>query len=208
MARRASGSLALCYLPCPCAAPVVPYRSDAEHPTQRLARSGDSLRGGHLRYPARRTLAWHRASRTAGPSTSGGRFVCWLVGSTKTAGQRPRTTYRSGCRPGLVILLTSTVGMITALGRATGTILGSRRPSQEQMVGGTSYAVPFPRAHARTSDLRCWRSCTDSRLRRSTTASPPLAVGTLLRTLRHVDETGVSRVGGGCGARLPGRPGR
>jgi hypothetical protein len=81
MARRASGSLALCYLPCPCAAPVVPYRSDAEHPTQRLARSGDPLRGGHLRYPARRTLAWRRASRTAGPSTSGGRFVCRLVGS-------------------------------------------------------------------------------------------------------------------------------
>jgi hypothetical protein len=26
--------------PVPCAAPVVPYRSDAEHPTQRLARSG------------------------------------------------------------------------------------------------------------------------------------------------------------------------
>jgi hypothetical protein len=30
-------------------------------------------------------LAWRLASRTAGPSTSGGRFVCWLVGSTSQA---------------------------------------------------------------------------------------------------------------------------
>jgi len=35
-----------------------------------------------VRYPARRTLAWRLASRTARPSTSGGRFVCWLVGTT------------------------------------------------------------------------------------------------------------------------------
>lgn len=82
--------------PVPCAAPVVPYRSDAEHPTQRLARSGDSLRGGHLRYPARRTLAWRRASRTAGPSTSGGRFVCWLVGST-VADPVPMMSWGNGC---------------------------------------------------------------------------------------------------------------
>jgi hypothetical protein len=82
MARRASGSLALCCLPCPCAAPVAPYRSDAEASDTASCQIRGSAPRGHLRYPARRTLAWRPASRTAGPSTSGGRFVCWLVGST------------------------------------------------------------------------------------------------------------------------------
>jgi hypothetical protein len=50
----------------------------------RCAASGCS-RGHHVcrfRYPSRLTLAWRLVSRTAGPSTSGGGFVCWLVGTT------------------------------------------------------------------------------------------------------------------------------
>jgi hypothetical protein len=41
--------------------------------------------GWRLRYPSRLTLVWRLANSTAGPSTSGGRFVCWLVGSTTDA---------------------------------------------------------------------------------------------------------------------------
>src|SRR6266536_4083259 len=36
---------------------------------------------GRVRYPSRRTLAWRLASRIAGPSTNGGRFLCWPVGT-------------------------------------------------------------------------------------------------------------------------------
>ena len=52
--------------------------------------------------------------------------------------------YRSGSRPGLFIPLTSTVGLMTAFGRATGTILGSCRLSQEQMVGRHELCGPIP----------------------------------------------------------------
>ena len=52
----------------------------------------------------------------------------------------------------MVIPLTSTVGMITALGRATGTILGLRRPGKEPMVNGGSYTVSIPRC---TEDFGC-----------------------------------------------------
>jgi hypothetical protein len=43
---------------------------------------GHSQHIWRFRYPSRLTLAWRLASRTAGPSTSGGRFVCWPVGTT------------------------------------------------------------------------------------------------------------------------------
>jgi hypothetical protein len=43
---------------------------------------GHRQHGRRLRYPSRLTLLWRLASRTAGPSTRGGRFVCWLVGGT------------------------------------------------------------------------------------------------------------------------------
>jgi len=51
----------------------------------RAAVAPGCSRGQHVRrfqYPSRLTLAWRLASRIAGPSTNGGRFVCWPVGTT------------------------------------------------------------------------------------------------------------------------------
>jgi hypothetical protein len=68
-------------------------------PTARRLRNRDYTvyaRHCRFRYPSRRTLAWRRASRTAGPSTSGGRFVCWLVGCT-VADPVPMMSWGNGC---------------------------------------------------------------------------------------------------------------
>jgi hypothetical protein len=60
--------------------------------------------GWRLRYPSRLTLVWRLANSTAGPSTSGGRFVCWLVGSTTSDSRRSCKRFvgrmRTSGRPG------------------------------------------------------------------------------------------------------------